>query len=141
MRKALTSACDDLPSTPYSIHLIEDEGVLLPLTFSPPAAVLPLARCRLVFSALVVGSMSPDFIYFIAAVSGNRFSQSLPGTPFFCVPVGLVVLWLFHAVWKYPLISLFPDHHQERLTLAARDFPFAPARRLVTIIFRWLWEP
>ncbi len=36
----------------------------MPWTVSHPAAAAPFARWGLVLSALVVGSMAPDFVYF-----------------------------------------------------------------------------
>src|SRR5215467_12574272 len=45
---------------------------VVPFTFSHPAAVLPLARRGLVFSALVVGSMAPDFPYFVQMSAKNQ---------------------------------------------------------------------
>ena len=38
----------------------------MPFTLAHPVAVLPLARCRRVhFPAMVIGSLAPDFVYFL----------------------------------------------------------------------------
>lgn len=105
----------------------------MPFTLSHPAATIPLARRGLVLSALVVGSMTPDFGYFLPLLSSG-YSHTLPGTVFVCVPAGLVTLWLFHVLVKYPLLSLSPENHQARLIPLAKNFSFWPARRMILII-------
>ena len=37
----------------------------MPLTIAHPAAVLPFRHSRLPISALVIGSLAPDFEYFL----------------------------------------------------------------------------
>src|SRR5581483_12465816 len=49
----------------------------VPFTLAHPAAVLPLRRRGLVFSALVVGSMAPDFEYFFGLK--RPISHTMPG--------------------------------------------------------------
>ena len=47
----------------------------MPFTLAHPVAVLPFSRCRYChFPALVIGSLSPDFVYFLhgRAVSGGH---------------------------------------------------------------------
>jgi hypothetical protein len=106
----------------------------MPFTFSHPAASVPLARRGLVLSALVVGSMAPDFAYFVPWLPGSRFSHRPFGALLFCVPTGLLVLWAFHTIMKRPLLSLLPDNHQRRLIPAAKGFAFGPLRQFILII-------
>lgn len=96
----------------------------MPLTFAHPAAVLPLAR-RLPFSALVVGSMAPDFLYFLRLAPRGHFGHTLPGLVLFCLPVGAAVLWAFHRLVKRPFVALLPAAMQERLVPAAERFRMA----------------
>ncbi|MFP5073747.1 DUF4184 family protein [Neisseria sp. WLZKY-1] len=47
----------------------------MPFTLAHPIAILPFSRCRYCyFPALVIGSLSPDFVYFLhgRAVSGGH---------------------------------------------------------------------
>jgi hypothetical protein len=106
----------------------------MPFTPSHPAAVLPLARRGLVLSALVVGSMAPDFPYFVQMSAQSQFGHTFAGLFVFCVPVGLAVLWLFHGFLKYPLLSLLPTNHQQRLTPVADRFRFGPASQFTLIL-------
>jgi len=106
----------------------------MPFTLSHPAAAVPLARRGLLLSALVVGSMAPDFGYYLHPFPGGLFSHTLLGVLFFCVPAGLAVLWVFHTFLKHPLLSLLPTSHQRRLAPLAGEFSFGPWRRFVRIV-------
>jgi uncharacterized protein DUF4184 len=106
----------------------------LPFTLSHPAAVVPLRRI-LVLSALVVGSMAPDFHYFLNLAPHWHFTHTVKGAFLFCLPVGLGVLWIFHAVMKLPLISLTSERYQSRLVLFATPFQWKPAARFAVIVF------
>jgi len=111
----------------------------MPLTISHPAASIPLARRGLVLSALVIGSMTPDFPYFILFFPQNGFSHSIIGLFLFCIPVGLVSLVLFHSLIKCPALSLLPNNHQHRLYHVAKSFSFWPLPRFLLIILSIIW--
>jgi hypothetical protein len=103
----------------------------MPFTVSHAAAVLPFARRRLVLSALVVGSMAPDFEYLLRLSLVSRWGHTLPGIFFFSLPVGLLVLWMFHALFKQPLLTLLPTAHRLRLESLAGPFPCRPVSRFL----------
>jgi hypothetical protein len=105
----------------------------MPFTLSHSAAVLPFRGKGLFFSALVVGSMSPDFEYLVHLQARGRFSHSTPGLFLFSLPAGLLVLWLFHNIWKKSVFTILPDSLQSRLSVFMGDFPFLPASRLLMI--------
>jgi hypothetical protein len=106
----------------------------MPFTLSHPAAAVPLKRGGLVLSALVVGSMAPDFAYFIPQLPGIHLSHTLPRVLLFCVSAGFAALWIFHTFLKHPLLALLPESHQNRLIPLAGDFSFGPYRRFILII-------
>ena len=106
----------------------------MPLTFSHPVAAIPFRRCGLILSALVIGSMSPDFEYFLRLSPGFHFGHTLPGLVLFCIPSGLTALLLFHAVIKYPLFSLLPKSHQERVYSVLNAFSCRSLKDLFLII-------
>jgi hypothetical protein len=126
----------------------------MPFTLSHPAAAVPFARLQLPLSALIIGSMAPDYPYFIPqplltwlqdsvyqplGVSFWRmFGHSAPGILWFCLPAGLLVLCVFHLLLKYPLLSLFPANHQQRLEPVARGFRFGPGSQFVRILLALL---
>jgi len=101
----------------------------MPLTIAYPAAVIPLRR-RLVFSALIFGSMLPD-LGRLLRIGGHSWH----GIFWFCIPVGLLALVVFHQLLKKPLFLLLPESHQRRLLPCMGDFSFFPRRRFLLIVF------
>ena len=105
----------------------------MPYTLSHPLAVVPLRRwCpeRRSFAALVVGSMSPDFGYFVNQFPAAAFAHSLPGTFLICVPTGLAVLGFFYLV-RRPLCFVLPEPHRDALTRLAMAHRRLSIRELV----------
>jgi hypothetical protein len=90
----------------------------MPFTISHAAAALPvhyLCKSRLPMAALMVGSMSPDFAFFLPGELGRQATHSLPGVFLFCLPVGLAV-WLFYvAVLERPSIAFLPGDWRRRI--------------------------
>jgi hypothetical protein len=110
----------------------------MPFTLAHPAAVLALARTKLVFSALIAGALAPDIGYFITFSSQHAESHSLTGLFLICLPAGLLMLVVFHKLMKAPLLALLPASHQERLYPYAQCFHFWPASRFGLIVISLL---
>jgi hypothetical protein len=106
----------------------------MPFTLSHAAVAEPLARRGLVLSALVVGSMAPDFEFFLRLSLLSRWGHTPAGLFLFALPAGLAALWLFHAVLKAPLLTLLPAALQAALGPAAAPFRFGPPRHLLRIL-------
>ncbi len=106
---------------------------VLPFTFSHPAAVLPIPRGRLSLSAMMIGAMAPDFLYFLLLSHSTHYGHSLQGMFLFSLPAGMAVLWLYHRLFKRPLLALAPDSVARRITESDLRFSFLPATR-----FAWL---
>lgn len=85
-------------------------------------------------SALVVGSLAPDFRYFLNLAPRSHIGHSFKGIFIFCLPVGLAVLWIFQQIMKRPLISLAPRSHQQRLVALANPFRWGGAARFALIV-------
>ena len=91
----------------------------MPFTFSHPAIVLPLQKLvgRWVsLTGLVVGSIVPDFEYFIRMRSEKGFSHTIPGVFLFDLPLGLLLCFLFHNVVRNSLFSHLPYFLNSRLS-------------------------
>ena len=83
----------------------------MPFTFSHPAIVLPatyLPKKYYSFSALIMGSMTPDFEYFIRMKDYSKYGHSWVGLFWFDVPLGLTLLFIFHNVVRNTLIEYLP---------------------------------
>ena len=117
----------------------------MPFTVSHAAAVLPLQRfARLPLSALMVGSMAPDFGYFFSNQASRALTHSLPGLVLFALPAGLVV-WLFYVAFlEKATITLLSDRWHTRFAHTDAITPSLVARACVAILLgaitHLLWD-
>jgi hypothetical protein len=79
---------------------------------------------------MIIGAMAPDFPYFILLSHATIYGHTLRGVFQFCLPSSLLVLWLYHRVFKKPLLALAPDHLARRISEQDLRFSFWPASRL-----------
>jgi len=96
----------------------------MPWTFAHPAAVLPLRRLgplRLNLAALAIGSLTPDFGYYVFRLQGSAFAHSFTGSLTVCLAVGLVLLTCC-CVLRRPVCYMLPQPHRDAL------MPLADAR-------------
>jgi len=109
----------------------------MPFTLAHPAAAVPLRRLLArwgVLSALVIGSMTPDFAYWLPSRVTRAQSHSLPGLLWFCLPVGLAGYALFHLLLKRPAVLLLPEPLRVRLQPLAFDGPAFPTAPLGPVV-------
>jgi hypothetical protein len=102
----------------------------MPFTISHTAAVLPfLRRFRRwrVASALVIGSMVPDFGFLLPWRMPRFETHSALALFTFSLPVGLVTYWLFQLVVKAAVREVLPDGAYQRSQESA---PIANIRSL-----------
>ncbi|WP_312115453.1 DUF4184 family protein [Brevibacillus reuszeri] len=91
----------------------------MPFTFAHPAIVLPLRKSKwFSFTALVFGSMAPDFEYFFRMQPYSAYSHTLWGLIWFDVPLVLLLTLLYHAVVKRSLIACSPEWIGKGLSVA-----------------------
>jgi hypothetical protein len=85
----------------------------MPFTFSHPAIILPFRKVGSV-TALVVGSIVPDFQGFITLDVDKKFSHSWTGAILLDVPLALLCCYIFHGVVRMPLIDHLPRYFKSR---------------------------
>jgi hypothetical protein len=110
----------------------------MPFTISHAAAVLPFAR-RLnrwrALSAVVIGSMVPDFVLLAPWNVQRVDSHSIHGLWTFCLPVGLLCYWLFEYIVKPATWEVLPDAvHERSRALATPDPIGSPRQWLVAVL-------
>ena len=96
----------------------------MPFTAAHPAMVLPIkAKWPKYFSltALVVGSMSPDFEFFIHFYPLRGPGHTLLGSFYFNLPLVFLTAFLFHYAVKKPLIYCLPEIFGKRFYKMAED--------------------
>lgn len=99
----------------------------MPFTLAHPAAALPLHclfRSRLPLSALIIGTMTPDFAYFTPHDAGLA-THNAEALIWFCWPLGIAAWLVFTYVLKRPTIALLPLRwqpicrpHAERMSIS-----------------------
>lgn len=90
----------------------------MPFTFSHPAIILPFLKNKnMSATALIVGSMSPDFEYFFRMKMQSEISHTFLGIFLIDFPLGFIVIFAFHEIIKQPLIANLPAFFQKRMQL------------------------
>lgn len=92
----------------------------MPFTFSHPALVLPLATLSkrwFSVTGLVIGSLTPDFEYFLRMQLKSHYSHTLFGLLWFDLPLGLLLAFIFHNIVRNPLLDNLPMILQSRFSV------------------------
>ncbi len=90
----------------------------MPFTFSHPAIVLPLGflpRKWISLTGLVIGSMTPDFEYFIRMKPQSIYSHTISGIIWFDLPLAILVAFVFHHFVRNCLVQNLPKVIKSRL--------------------------
>jgi hypothetical protein len=109
----------------------------MPFTLAHAAAALPFRRLRPVWPALIIGTFAPDFEYFIRLSDEDHGGHHFPDVLIFTLPLALLVLWLFEAYVKGPVVELLPTGLQRRLQSGSKPLPSARTERFV-VMLGWL---
>ncbi len=108
----------------------------MPFTLSHPAAVIPLRRPLgrwAVLSALVIGSMAPDFAYFLGVQSLRASTHTLASIAWFSLPLGWIAYLGFQFVLKRPAVFLLPRGFRSRFDAAPKLHAFWPVTGCLAI--------
>lgn len=90
----------------------------MPFTFSHPALVLPLTylpRHWFSLTGLVIGSLTPDFEYFLRMRIQSDYSHTISGLFWFDIPLGILLTFLYHNIARNGLIHNLPFVLKSRL--------------------------
>lgn len=98
----------------------------MPFTFSHPAIILPflyIPNARKWFSAtgLIIGSIIPDFEYFLRMKIQSNYSHTLIGLCWFDIPLACIITFVFHNFIRNTLIDYSPKFLQSRV-IAFKQF-------------------
>lgn len=81
----------------------------MPFTLAHTAVVLPFYRKHYISAtALIVGSVAPDFEYFFKMGSNSAYSHTIAGIFYFNIPVVILLSFVFHLYVKRNLIHNSP---------------------------------
>jgi hypothetical protein len=91
----------------------------MPFTFSHPAIVLPLTflpRQWFSLTGLVIGSLTPDFEYFLRMRIKSNYSHTIEGLFWFDIPLGLLLALIFHNLVRDKLFDNLPIFLKSRFS-------------------------
>lgn len=87
----------------------------MPFTLAHPAIILPLSQSkRFSLTALIAGSMVPDFEFFFQMKEVENIGHHWYGIVLFDVPVALVFCFLFHELLRNITIANLPAYFRSR---------------------------
>ncbi|MFK7000940.1 DUF4184 family protein [Flavobacterium oreochromis] len=92
----------------------------MPFTFSHPAIVLPLPffqKKQFSTTGLIIGSMLPDFEYFLRMKIKSTYSHTLEGIFLFDLPLGILLTFIFHNIVRNSLLDNLPAILKSRLSI------------------------
>lgn len=117
----------------------------MPFTISHAAAALPVHALyrRLPLAALMVGTMAPDFPYFLFVEPEQFDGHSLSGVFRFCVPAGLAVWLYFVTLLERPTLAFLPDAWRTRVAptpLTASTIVMASLAVLLGAVTHVVWD-
>jgi MFS family permease len=91
----------------------------VPFTFSHPAVVAPLtflSKKKFSITALTIGSVTPDFEYFINFKQQSNYSHTWLGIFWFDLPIAIILFYLFNTLVKDELIDSLPGFLNSRFS-------------------------
>lgn len=91
----------------------------MPFTFSHPAIILPLTylpRKWFSLTGLVIGSLTPDFEYFLRMRVKSNYSHTLEGIFWFDLPLALLLAFTFHNIIRNSLFDNLPTFLKSRFS-------------------------
>lgn len=116
----------------------------MPLTLAHPAAVLPLRRLGLPFSAMAIGSMVPDLPVLAETWHAYGLTHSWLGVLTFDLPAVLVILGFWDFFGRDALVDASPAPVRDRLPARARigrrGWLLAPLAAVIGSVSHIAWD-
>jgi hypothetical protein len=112
----------------------------MPFTLSHPAAVIPFCKATshpVFLLAMIVGSISPDFGYYLRMFSLATYSHTIVGSVLVCIPAGLLMLACIFAS-RRAILWLVPS----RLRLILDKVLQIPSKNKLMFVLQvsfWIW--
>ncbi len=108
----------------------------MPFTFSHPAIVLPLTYLnkRLYsLTGLIIGSITPDFEYFLRMKVSSVYSHTWLGLFWFDLPLGFLLTYIYHNIVRDQFINNLPRWLNKRF-IVYTNFNWAQYCKRNTIV-------
>jgi hypothetical protein len=92
----------------------------MPFTFAHPAIFIPFGsktKIRLSTTALIVGSMIPDFEFFLKMRTGENIGHHWYGVLLFDIPLAIISCYVFHNLLRNMMIDQSPPWLYRRFNI------------------------
>src|SRR5512140_985435 len=105
----------------------------MPFTPAHIAAVLPLRkRWNLIWSACIIGSIAPDFEYFLTLGPRSHVLHDFPEVFYLTLPGAFFALWVVQKFLRRTVLDFLPVGFEERMD--PEPFRFRGSSRLALIV-------
>ncbi|HUL74413.1 MAG TPA: DUF4184 family protein [Vicinamibacterales bacterium] len=114
----------------------------MPVTPAHTVVAWPLKKIApaLPLSALVIGTMSPDYEYFLRLAPIARVAHQPAGVIFFCLPVSMLAWVVFRRLVRPALVDLFPPGLARALGSPSTSWPLALAAAALGAVSHVAWD-
>lgn len=110
----------------------------MPFTFAHPAIVIPCKKKvpkYLDLSALVIGSMAPDFEYFLRFMPKGTIGHTLIGSLCFDIPLVIILYLLWEYIIKKPFILSMPHPIDKNLSFLINKKKSFTLKKVIIFIY------
>ena len=110
----------------------------MPFTFAHPAIVIPCKKKApnyLDLSALVIGSMAPDFEYFLRFMPKGTIGHTLIGSICFDIPLVIILYLLWEYIIKRPFILSMPHPIDKKLSFLINEKKSFTLKKVIIFIY------
>ena len=114
----------------------------MPFTPAHAAAAWPARKllAPLPLSALVIGTLSPDFEYFLRLAPISRWAHTPVGVVLFAIPVSIAVWVIFRRLIRPALLDLLPRGLADALGPPSASWPWAIAAVSLGALSHVAWD-
>ncbi|MFJ7182554.1 DUF4184 family protein [Lysinibacillus xylanilyticus] len=104
----------------------------MPLTFAHPAAVIPFCRKSkyINFSAMVLGSMAPDFEYFLRGQPIGEIGHTFTGFFLLNLPLVVMIYFIYHQIIRLKVV-----HHLPNFLQVTSSYKVEGSKKWKTVVF------
>ncbi|MFM2228949.1 MAG: hypothetical protein RL607_207 [Bacteroidota bacterium] len=110
----------------------------MPFTFAHPALLIPLRLYQSLWyswTALIIGTMVPDFEYFFRLETVSTHSHTFWGLLYWDIPVGLFLFIVYNQLVKKVVWTNLPSSLHERLHVYSQPITIFSLRQFIFVCF------
>lgn len=110
----------------------------MPFTFAHPAVIIPINsrfKSKFCLTGLVLGSMAPDFEYFIRLKPYSAYGHNLIGFFVLNLPLCFLLAFIFHSFLKATLIVHMPKPLNNWLGIFTKPWNLSSLKKVIVFAY------